>query len=61
MGLEIRRFEILVEPKQYYRNGDRVNCLLIIEINGVLKCKHVLMTAMGEVMGRYSIYLLCLL
>ena len=55
MGFEIRRFEILVEPKLYFRDGDHINCLLIIELIGVLKCKHVLMTAIGEVFAKYSI------
>ncbi|CAG2111092.1 unnamed protein product [Medioppia subpectinata] len=49
MGFELLRFEILVEPKNYYRNGDRVNSMLIIELVGHLKCKHILMTAIGVI------------
>ncbi|CAG2182539.1 unnamed protein product [Oppiella nova] len=54
MGFEMTRFELLVEPKQYYRNGDRVNCMLIIELVGLLKCKHIFITAIGEVIAKQS-------
>ncbi|CAG2103011.1 unnamed protein product [Medioppia subpectinata] len=53
MGFELLRFEILVEPKQYFRNGDRVNSMLIIELVGHLKCRHILMTAIGEIRARF--------
>ncbi|CAG2181835.1 unnamed protein product [Oppiella nova] len=44
MGFEITRFELLVEPKQYYRN----------ELVGLLKCKHIFITAIGEVIAKQS-------
>ncbi|CAG2176479.1 unnamed protein product, partial [Oppiella nova] len=53
MGFEMTRFELLMEPKEYYRNGDRVNCMLIIELVGLLKCKHIFITAIGEVIALF--------
>ncbi|XP_054152488.1 uncharacterized protein LOC128951263 [Oppia nitens] len=53
MGFQLTRFEVLVEPKHYYKSGERVNCMLIIELNGSLKCKHVFITAIGECHAKF--------
>jgi hypothetical protein len=51
MGFDLKRFEVLIEPRDFYVAGDKVNCLLIIDLVGVLKSKDVLIKAVGEIFG----------
>jgi hypothetical protein len=49
MCFDLKRFKVSIEPRDFYVAGDKVNCLLIIDLVGVLKSKDVLITAIGEI------------
>jgi hypothetical protein len=45
----LRRFEIFIEPPDFYIAGDTVYCILMIHFEAIIKSKNVTITAFGEV------------